>query len=113
MAETVGQILNDRHQYHGRITRDPLEPDYDGGRPTGKLFLLDARPTLFSFAHGGRSFRLIRSPQRVEIVTGRMAVPGIDMILPGVGGTGPAFAVFGAGAILATFALYLFLGVRT
>lgn len=70
---SVGQILNDRHRYHGRITRDPLEPGYDGGRPTGKLFLLDARPTLFSFAHGGRSFRLIRSPQRVEIVTGRVA----------------------------------------
>lgn len=70
---TVGRILDDRAGLHGRLTRDPLEPGYDGGRATGKLFLLDSRPTLFSFAHHGRSFRLVRAPERVEVVQGRLA----------------------------------------
>ena len=70
---TVGRILDDRAGFHGRLTRDPLEPGYDGGRATGKLFLLDSRPTLFSFAHHGHSFRLVRSPQRIEVVQGRLA----------------------------------------
>lgn len=69
---TVGRILDDRAGYHGRLTHDPLEPGYDGGRTTGKLFLLDARPTLFSFAHQGRSFLLRRNPDRVEVVAGRL-----------------------------------------
>jgi hypothetical protein len=70
---TVGRILDDRTGFHGRLTRDPLEPGYDGGRATGKLFLLDSRPTLFSFAHHGCSFRLLRSPDRIEVVQGRLA----------------------------------------
>lgn len=69
----IGRVLNDRQEFHGKLTRDPLEPDYDGGRATGKLFLLDARPTLFSFARGGRSFRLIRAPHQIEVLAGRMA----------------------------------------
>ena len=72
-AVSVGFILDNRSAFHGRLTRDPLEPGYDGGRTTGKLFLLDSRPTLFSFAHGGRSFRLVRSPQRIEVPRGRLA----------------------------------------
>jgi hypothetical protein len=70
---TVGQILEDRARFHGCLTRDPIEPDYDGGRTVGKLYLLDARPKLFSFAHGGRTFRLVRAPHRIEIVKGHIA----------------------------------------
>lgn len=69
----VCRVLDNRARYHNRCTRDPLEPDYDGGRPTGKLFLADAHPTLHSFAHGGRSFRLRRAPWRIEVVAGRLA----------------------------------------
>ena len=70
---TVGRILDDRAGFHGRLTRDPLEPGYDGGRATGKLFLMDSRPVLFSFAHHGRSFHLVSSPERIEVVQGRLA----------------------------------------
>ena len=70
---TVGRILDDRSRYHGRLTRDPLEPGYDGGRAKGRLYLLDARPTLHSFAHGGRSFRLIRAPFHIDVLAGRTA----------------------------------------
>ena len=68
---TVIEALDYPETYHGCITLDPLEPDYDGGRWVGKLFLLAARPNLFSFAHGGVNFRLHRHPQRIEIVAGK------------------------------------------
>ena len=68
---TVGEVLDHRARYHGALCHDPLEPDYDGGRLVGKLFLVGMRPTLKSFAHGGSTYRLIRAPRRVEIVGGR------------------------------------------
>ena len=70
---TVARILDDRARFHGRLTRDPLEPGYDGGRAVGKLYLLDARPRLFSFAHGRHTFRLVRAPHRVQTVKGHTA----------------------------------------
>jgi hypothetical protein len=68
---TVLEALDNPEIYHGCITLDPLEPDYDGGRWVGKLYLLAARPNLNSFAHGGVNFRLHRHPERIEIVTGK------------------------------------------
>lgn len=70
---TVGQVLDNPAKYHGMRTLDPLEPDYDGGRVVGKLFLYSARPILHSFAHGGVSFRLLRQLARIEHVGGREA----------------------------------------
>lgn len=77
---TVGRILDDRVSFHGCLTHDPLEPGYDGGRITGKLFLMDARPTLHSFAHGGRTFRLSRSLHRIEIVRGQLRAATDDVL---------------------------------
>lgn len=68
---TVGDVLDAREKYHGRQTLDPLERDYDGGRTVGKLYLIGGRPVLHSFAHGSRTFKLIRAPRRVESVSGR------------------------------------------
>jgi hypothetical protein len=70
---TVGRLLDNRERYHGLLTRDPLEPDYDGGRLVGRLFLMQARPCLYSFAHGGATYRLHRAPARIELVKGHMA----------------------------------------
>ena len=67
---TVGDILDNRDRWHGCLTRDPLEPDYDGGRLVGRLYLIQARPTLYSFAHGGCSYQLHRPPARIELVKG-------------------------------------------
>lgn len=67
---SVGALLDNREKYHGCLTRDPLEPDYDGARLVGRLYLFQARPTLHSFAHGGRAFRLHRAPARIELVKG-------------------------------------------
>ena len=95
---TVGRILDDRAGFHGRLTRDPLEPGYDGGRATGKLFLINSRPTLFSFAHHGRSFRLVRSPERIEVVQGRLAAATESAL--GILRNDPAVFDFGGQVVL-------------
>lgn len=70
-SASVLEILDHPERFHGMLTLDPLEPDYDGRRWVGKLFLYSARPTLYSMAHGGVGFRLSRQPARVEIVGGK------------------------------------------
>lgn len=66
----VGELLKDPNRWHGALTLDPLEPEYGGHKPVGKLFLHGA-PTLFSFAHGGASYRLLPALREVQLVTGR------------------------------------------
>lgn len=68
---SVSDVLNNSDRYDGLLTLDPLEPDYDGSRLVGKLFLKGARQNLFSFAHGGTNFRLHRQPAKVILTDGR------------------------------------------
>ncbi len=68
---TVNQILDNPEKYHHKLTLDPLEPDYDGRRTVGKLFLYGGCPNLNSFSHGGAKFVLSRDVVRIEIVAGR------------------------------------------
>ena len=70
---TVGEVLDNREKYHARLCRDPLEPDYLGGKVVGKLYLFGGTPTLSSRAHGGANYRLRRQPEAIEVVRGRMA----------------------------------------
>ena len=77
---TVGQLLDDPKKYHQALTFDPIEPEYDGGKIVGKLFLIGGRPNLHSFAHGGRTFKLIRQPRRIELVAGRTHDAVIDTL---------------------------------
>ena len=58
-AATVGEILSNPTKYNGKLTKDPLEPDYDGGRTVGRLYLLNGKPNLHSQAHGGKNYKLI------------------------------------------------------
>lgn len=69
-AVTVGDILDDPARYHRVKTKDPIEPDYDKGRTVGITYLFNGRPTLFSQAHGGKSYRLIRQPREIEHASG-------------------------------------------
>ena len=92
-AVTVAYILGNRAAFHGRLTRDPIEPDYDGGRAVGKLFLLDARPALHSFARHGRTFRLVAVPQRVEVARGRLIAATEQALV--ILGADPAIFDFG------------------
>jgi hypothetical protein len=80
---TVGDMLDNRARFHGCMTRDPLEPDYDGARLVGRLYLMQARPMLHSFAHGGKAYPLHLAPARVELVKGHTseaATAAIDLL---------------------------------
>lgn len=68
---SILEVLDNPAKYHGLQSYDPIEPDYDGGRLVGKLFLFSARPSLHSMAHGGATYKLYRQPQRIEIVGGQ------------------------------------------
>jgi hypothetical protein len=70
-AIKVLQALDDPELYHNCETLDPLEPDYDGRRPVGKLFLLSGSARIYSFAHGGRTFKLFKAPAMIEVIEGR------------------------------------------
>lgn len=67
---TVAEILAEPSIYNGLCCFDPLEPDYDGGRPVGKIYLNGAKPNIFSLAHGGQLFNLTPQPVPLEIVPG-------------------------------------------
>lgn len=71
---TVGEVLDNPGKYHNRKTLDPLEPDYKGGRPVGWINArANGQPYLWSFARGGRRFRLIRARRTVTLLTGERA----------------------------------------
>jgi hypothetical protein len=69
---SVGDILTNRSTYHGRETLDPIEPEYQHGKVTGKLYVADSRPTLFSQAHGGMNYRLKRQAVTMVLDPGGM-----------------------------------------
>jgi hypothetical protein len=68
---TVLEALDFPDKYDGALTLDPVEPDYDGGRWVGKLYIKGARPNLHSFAHGRTVYFLNRQPAKIELVTGK------------------------------------------
>lgn len=77
---SVADILADRERFHGCKTLDPIEPEYDHGRAVGRLYLMQARPTLHSFARGGKAYKLQRAPERLELVKGHIAEAAEGMI---------------------------------
>jgi hypothetical protein len=68
---TIAEVLDNPALYNGLLTLDPLEPGYNNNKVVGKLFLYGARPRLFSFAHGGHTFKLMRQLTRVELIKGQ------------------------------------------
>jgi len=56
---TVGEVLKDPENWHGKQFADPLEPDYKGDKRIATAYLLgEKRPSIWSFAHGGQRFWL-------------------------------------------------------
>jgi hypothetical protein len=64
---TVASVIDQKHTYHGCLCLDPLEPDYDGGRLVGKLYLDQKNPVLYSFARGERKFFLCDHEYEVQL----------------------------------------------
>ncbi len=69
-AVTIGEMLDNPSAYHGLLTLDPLEPEYNGGKVVGRLYLIGGRSNLYSQAHGGKNYRLIRQPRKIEHIDG-------------------------------------------
>ncbi len=67
---TIGELLDNPSKYHKRNTLDPLEPEYNGHKIVGILYLMGGQPNLFSQAHGGKKYRLIREPREIQQVEG-------------------------------------------
>lgn len=76
----VLEVLENPVLWHGVEVLDPLENDYDGRRYVGKLFLLSGSPRVYSFAHGGRSFKLHKAPKMIEAGMGR-TVENVERVL--------------------------------
>ena len=70
---TVQEILKYPAKFHGQRTCDPIEPEYNNGRAVGKFFLMDGVPNLYSFARGGRTFKLIHNPVTILHRPGNIA----------------------------------------
>jgi hypothetical protein len=60
VAMTIEDVLNEPKKYHGCITLDPIEPEYNNYHRTGILYLAEGKQNLHSLAHGGRTFQLKR-----------------------------------------------------
>ena len=73
---TVGELLADPARYNGRACLDPEEPEYRGGKVVGHLNLGDGEPNIYSHAHGGKRYLLVREASHVFQ---RAAVAGIEV----------------------------------
>jgi hypothetical protein len=54
----VAEVLRDPAAFHGETCADPLEPDYGGGKNKARIHANSAWPSVFSHAHGGRTYPL-------------------------------------------------------
>lgn len=70
---TVREVLDNRQLWDKRKTLDPLEPEHRGGEACGILYLSGYEPRLYSFAHGGVTFRLARQPIKVTLQAGKQS----------------------------------------
>ena len=64
-------IVENPGRYHGMSTADPLEPDYGGGRQTGKIFT-DRTPLIVSQAHGIQKTYTLGTEEEKRELHGRL-----------------------------------------
>jgi hypothetical protein len=64
---TVGEVLSNKAKYDKAKLLDPVEPEYHDSKQVAILYL-DEQPRIFSFAHGGRTFKLEEGRSRAHIL---------------------------------------------
>jgi hypothetical protein len=69
-AVSVAALLENPARYDRKLTLDPVEPDYGDRRTVGRLYLLQGKPTLHSFAHGGKTYLLKRVMAEIQVFRG-------------------------------------------
>ncbi len=68
-AVSCGTLLTAGAEYDGRVCFDPVEPEYDGGRPVGIFYWNNGeRPGVHSFAHGSRWYSINHDEESVRAV---------------------------------------------
>jgi hypothetical protein len=71
---TVAEVLDKPEQWHGKRFADPVEPDYcNDGRIAYVNLRSGGRPYLYSHAHGGRRYHLLRQPSLLRISPGEIS----------------------------------------
>ena len=71
---TVGEILADADKWHQARFADPLEPDYRGDKRIAYANLepeMGSDPYLYSHAHGGICYRLVREAADIKLKKGQ------------------------------------------
>ena len=87
---TVAEVLNDPQKWDKTKTLDPLEPEHRNYEECGILYLSGSEPRLFSFAHGGMTYRLSRQPVRVVYRVGKQS-PVSDALAKALASQGDIF----------------------
>jgi hypothetical protein len=71
---TVGDLLDNPERWHGKRFADPLEPTYGNDNRIAWANLRGGgRPHLYSHAHGGTRYNLVRPSQRIQLAAGQRA----------------------------------------
>ena len=70
----VGDLLDNPDQWHGERFHDPLEPDYSNGdkRIAWANLKSGGAPYIYSHAHGGTRYRLLRPVQQLKLQQGEL-----------------------------------------
>lgn len=71
---TVGDLLDNPNQWHGERFHDPLEPEYSNSdrRIAWANLKSGGTPYIYSHAHGGGRYRLLRPVQQLKLQQGEM-----------------------------------------
>jgi hypothetical protein len=97
---TVGELLDNPAKWHGERFADPLEPNYgQDNRIAWANLRSGGRPWIYSHAHGGRRYYLIRPSARIRLAKGDRARV-VDAILDLLRSQGDLYD-YGDGASLA------------
>lgn len=70
---TVEEVLTNLVQYEGHDFRDPLEPNYGGGRAVSKIYSHGTNVFLYSYARGGQRYVLKRHQIEIQVQMGETA----------------------------------------
>ncbi|WP_059413432.1 hypothetical protein [Cupriavidus basilensis] len=71
---TVGEVLDNPARWHNKRFADPCEPGYRNDRRVAWLNLRSGgRPYLWSWAHGGIRYDLVRQPRLLKLQAGEMS----------------------------------------
>jgi len=71
---TVGEILDNPDKWHGERFHDPIDPDYSNSdkRIARANLKSGGAPTIYSHAHGGTRYKLLRPVATLKVIQGEL-----------------------------------------